>query len=149
MEAVIAIAVCMVVLVGLSSVFNLMLKSALAGTAKIQAAYLEEEGLEAMRLLRDNSWDANIASRPADSGFYLVFDSGVWQITDANNPIDNIFERKITLADVYRDGAQNIVSTAGTLDPNTKKVTVSVSWSDRGVTIVRSLSTYLTNVFKN
>lgn len=149
MEAVIATALCSVILVGLSSLFDLALKSMLATTAKVQATYLEEEGLEALRLLRDNGWSANIALEPSGVPFYLVFDSGAWQSTSTNNKIDNIFTREIVLADVYRDGAQDIVSTGGDLDPNTRKATVTVSFSERGVTIVKSLSTYLTNVFKN
>ena len=148
-EAVIAVTVATVVIVVLSGTFNLALKSALSNMAKIQAAYLAEEGIEAVRLLRDNSWNTNIATHPTGTTFYLTWSAGTWQSSNNGTFIDNLFERKIVLDDVSRDSGQNIVTSGGANDPNTKKVTVTVSWLGRGATTTRSLSTYLTNVFNN
>src|SRR3989344_5170826 len=52
------------------------------------------------------------------------------------------------LDDVYRHGGEDITE-SGTLDPDTKKVTVSVSWRAQSGTSTRSLSIYMTNMFNN
>jgi hypothetical protein len=59
------------------------------------------------------------------------------------------FNRTITVTDVQRDGANNIVASGGINDPDTKKVTSRVNWNfspSRNNTV--SLSTYLTNFRK-
>jgi len=44
-----------------------------------------------------------------------------------------------------RDSNSNIVESGGTNDPNTKKVTVTVSWEERGRDHKLEIFTYLTN----
>ena len=44
-----------------------------------------------------------------------------------------------------RDGTDNIVESGGADDPNTKKVTATVSWEERGRSHSIELITYLTN----
>ncbi|MCX6701945.1 MAG: prepilin-type N-terminal cleavage/methylation domain-containing protein [Candidatus Zambryskibacteria bacterium] len=148
-EVVVGSAVCLVVLVGLLSAFTVTLKLSLANTSKVQASFLEEEGLEAVRILRDNGWNTNIASQSSGVPFYLTFSGGTWQVTTTNIYIDGIFERKITLTNVYRGANQDIVSSGGVLDAKTRKATVSVAWSSGGATTTKSISTYFTNIFNN
>lgn len=147
-EAIVAAAIILVVLMGVISAFSYVYRSAINNTAIVQAAFLEEEGLEAVRILRDNGWAANIASQTSDVHVYLYFDGSTWTATSSNIFIDHTFERYVVFGDVYRDANKNIVS-SGTLDPAIKKVTTYVSWSTRGATTTRSLSTYLANVFNN
>lgn len=142
-EAVISVAVVSVVLMSVAGISTFLSKASFENTAKIQAAFLAEEGLEVMRILRDDDWTTNIASQSAGVPFFLIFNSGSWQKTTEVFLIDGVFERSVVLTDVYRDGSFDIVSSGGTLDPNTKKFTVSVSWFSGGATTTRSLSTYL------
>jgi len=152
-EAVIASAICLGVLLGVSSAFTLSLRASLGNTSRTQAAFLEEEGLEAVRILRDNGWASNIASLTASTTYYLAYDSAAstWKATSSNAYIDSTFSRTFSIYNVSRDGNQNIVSTGGSNDANTKKVTVTVSWRQRETkaTSSHSLSTYITNIFSN
>lgn len=148
-EAVVASALVLAVVGGLGSAFSLALKSSLSDTANIQSALLCEEGLEAVRILRDNSWSTHIAPKVSGTAFYLSFYGDTWTATSSNVRIDGFFERSVTLFNVYRDSSQNIVPSGGTLDANTKLAVVSVFWRDRGATSTRSLSTYITNIFDN
>lgn len=148
-EIVVGVAICLIVLIGLMNAFTITLKLSLANTSKIQASFLEEEGLEAARILRDNGWTANIATLTPDTTYYLAYNNNTWQTTSTNSYIDSFFERKIVTSNVNRDSNQNIVSSGGTLDPNIRKITISVSWLSGGATTTKSISTYLTNVFNN
>jgi len=148
-EVIIVISIFLAVLIPFVSLLNLISRSALANTAKVQAAFLEEEGLEIVRILRDSGWNANIASQTPGAYLFFTFDGTRWATTTSNIYIDGFFERKALVSQVYRDNNQNIVSNGGSLDSNTKKITVFVSWTDRGATTTKSLSTYFTNIFNN
>ena len=149
LEVVVSTAVFLIVVPALTTTFVSSLKSSLSNTTKVQASFLGEEGLEAVRILRDNGWSANIAPQASGSNFYLTFGGTTWSTTTANVYVNGMFERRLQLTDVYRDGAQNIVLGGGTLDVNTKKVKVFVSWFSGSGTTTKSLETLLTNIFKN
>ena len=148
-EVVITVSVFLVVILGLVGSFTYAVKTSLENADKVKATFLAEEGLEAMRLLRDTSWSQNIAGHVSGSSFYLSFDGANWSSTSSSAYIDGTFDRKLTINDVYRNSSEDIVSSGGTLDPNTKLVTAQVSWNYKGATSTRSLSTYLTNLFSN
>ncbi len=143
-EAVIGIGIALLTLVGSLSAFSYLYRAATANTAHIQAAFLAEEGLEAARIIRDNGW-STIAAQTSGATTYLYFNGTTWISTSTDYYI-GAFERSVVFTNVYRDGSLNIAQ-AGTLDSNTKKVEVFVSWSNRGVTTTRSIATYLANVF--
>ena len=148
-EAVVASAIALVVITGIIGTFSYTYRAAINNRQSVQAAFVEEEGLEAVRVLRDNGWTTNIASQTPSATAYLAFTNGEWGLTTTNTFIDEMFERKVVFSNVYRDTNKNIVASGGTLDPNIRLVTVSVSWSSRGATTTRSLSTYLANVFND
>ena len=98
--------------------------------------------------MRDTSWSSNIATQSSGTVFYLAWSGSAWSTTTTNTFIDSTFERKVVFSDVYRDGSQQI-SSSGTLDSNTKKVTVTVSWQSGGATSTRALTAYISNLFSN
>lgn len=148
-EVLIATSIILVFLMALLGAHNLYFQTALANGEVVKGAYLAEEGVEVVRFLRDSSWDTNIAPLVLDTDYYLVWTGGTWQTTTTQSLIDSVFERTITLSAVYRDVSADIVSSGGTLDPNTLLVVSSVSWPKNGVTVTKSISTYLTNIFDN
>lgn len=139
-------AVVSLVLLSMGVAFNNSLKASRAVGKKIQANLLAQEGMEAARLMRDNSWQ-NISSLSDGNNYYLAWSSGAWATTTDNFFIDGVFERKLTVLNVYRDGNDDIAQ-SGTLDPNAKKVTVSVSFQDGFSTTTESVSAYIFNLFE-
>lgn len=148
-EAIIASAISLFVILGITAFFSTIFSMSVANSARIQAAFLAEEGLEAARILRDLSWDDNIETQTVDTPFYLDFDGNSWQATSSNIYIDGLFEREIVLSAVNRDSNFNIVESGGSSDPNSRKITVSVSWSLGNSTTTKTISTYLTDIFNN
>ncbi|HEY4527342.1 MAG TPA: hypothetical protein VJK53_05885, partial [Candidatus Paceibacterota bacterium] len=61
-EALVASSILSVVLAAGIGAFLLSVRTSLGNTAEVQSAFLAEEGLEALRIMRDNGWTANIAS---------------------------------------------------------------------------------------
>ena len=148
-EVLIATSIILVFLLALFTVHNLYLKSAFSNLASVKGTFLVEEGLEAVRFLRDVSWSTNIEPLSVDADHGLIFSSGTWQVTENPDYTDGIFERSLTFSEVYRDAGSDIVSSGGTIDEDTKLVTVSVSWRDSSATSTKSISTYITNILDN
>lgn len=147
-EVMIASAIILAAVLALLGVHSLYLQTALANSDTAKAAYLAEEGIEAMRYLRDDSWSAKIAPLSPSTNYAVVLSGGVWQ-TDTSSFYVGHFERVITVAPVARDEATgDIVSSGGADDPDTRLVVSTVSWPSRGATSTRSIATYLTNLYE-
>ncbi len=103
-----------------------------------EALLYAQEGLEAARNIRDQNF---LLLTTDDHG--LTQTSGVWAFDTAPETIDSYYQRTITVADVYRDISGEIAET-GTLDPEMKKITSTVTWNWKDVFPKSvSLNTYL------
>jgi len=127
-------------------------------TRHIQSGFLLEEGVEAVKLLRDKGWGANIATLTNGTKYYFTWDSinREWDVTTTPQLVENLFTRYFILAAVYRNvGTDNIVPASvgapDVLDTGTKKVVVTVVWPLRSstVTSTSSVETYISNIFNN
>lgn len=147
-EMVIGATVLSVSLLGISSFFQKTLEVSTLTQSAVQGDYLLEEGVEAVKLLRDAGYANSIAKLSTTSPTYLTWNGTNWATSSANIFIDGKFERKITVSEVYRNASEDI-SGAGTLDQNTRLVAVSVAWSLKGATTTRTIQTYVTNIFNN
>lgn len=133
-------------------VFGTMSHLAYRNTAKIQASFLADEGIEAMKTLRNASWDSNIKDLTLGKKYYLYWANHSWNINASTTLVDGTFSRYFTLGDVYRDSSFNIVAstTAGaSVDTDMRDMVIQVEWSDDSGTSSKSIQTYLYNLFLN
>lgn len=149
-EAVIGIALIIVFLVGITAVARFSSRLVFSAELQMQAVFLLEEGVDAVKGLRDTSWTSNVAPLFVDTDYWLQFGGSAWALTSSAQPfIDGRFDRRVKVFTVLRDSSDDIVVSGGTADPNSKKITVSVSWFDRGATTTETASTYISNLFSN
>ncbi len=148
MEALIGSAIVAVATVGILTAFSSSLQLSNRNTQTVRAGFLLEEGIEAARILRDNGWRKGLGGWPSGASYRLNFTGGTWATTTDISLIDNLFDRIITVTDVYRDG-NNDIAVSGALDTNTKKITVSVAWRGRSATTTNTVDAYLTNLFQD
>jgi len=148
-EIIFAVSVVSTVLLALMGAYNSYLNNSVRLTQKIQASFLAEEGVEAVRSMRDVSWNGSFGLLNTGTTYYLSFNGTNWNATTTPTYIDNLFLRSFSISSVNRDGNDDITTGAGTLDQNTKKVTVNVAWNSRGATSTQSISTYFTNLFSD
>lgn len=125
---------------------------------KSQASFLTEEGVEAVKSIRDNNWN-DIGSITLDTPYYLFFNTStkLWKLDNTSTtnllghiptyPIDGVFGRTVTFSSVGRDANDDILATGGTIDSRTKKVTVTVTWTSAGVASSKDLSFYIADIF--
>ncbi len=105
-----------------------------------KAMFFAMEGLEAAKLV---AWSDLLAG---DHHLSLVDD--LWTLETGSELLDNVFTRTLTVSDVYRDSSENnnVYGDIGGayLDPNTKKVTVTIDWESRAkITKQEVVETYL------
>ncbi len=148
-EVIIGIAVVTVSVVSVVSTYNFFLRVAQKNVQTVKAEFLNEEGLEAVRSIRDTSWSDFVNNISTSTDYFLNFNTNMWEATSTNSYIDDMFERKFVLYDVYRDIGDNIVFSGGDMDLGTKRVEVTVSWSSLGATTTRSSEIILSNLFDN
>ena len=110
---------------------------------RIAATGLLKEMTEAMRVIRESDWQAL-----AVNGTYHPEVSGsTWILVSGPETINGLI-RDIVISDVYRDSSGAIVSSGGTLDPSTKQLIATVSWTQPSPGVVSS-TLYLTRYLDN
>jgi Tfp pilus assembly protein PilV len=110
-----------------------------------QAVFLLEEGVEAVKILRDNSWN-NISSLTQGVDYYPSFSGGTWILSSTPSQV-GIFTRTVSITSVNRDASSGDISVSGTDDPGTKLVTVTVTWTEGSDTVSKILSFYIFDIF--
>ena len=128
--------------------YSTYVQFALSNEKNVEAVNLLEEGLEAMTFLRDKSWSSNVAPLSINTTYYLSFNGSYWVTTTTPQYVDGIFLRSISVDDVSRDSVDAIAA-SGTYDPNTKKITATVSFWQGHATTTQSISTYIANLYNN
>ena len=153
-EILVSSAVITVSLVALVVATQLSYKIIAENSKKVRAEFLAEEGVEAARTMRDQSWSSNISARASGTSYYPLFatSTNLWSLNEAGSePLDGIFTPTITLEDVYRRNSDDaIVSSTSpeskTLDQGTREVISKVLWGDGKEVEIR---TYITDLFQN
>ncbi|MDD4803790.1 MAG: hypothetical protein PHN69_01320 [Candidatus Pacebacteria bacterium] len=144
-EVLVAVFIFTIILSSLILISNMYLSGAGDNLKLTQAAYLAEEGVEAVKVIRDNSW-TNISDITPGQSHYLYFStaSSTWQATTTIIHTDD-FIRSFILEEVKRN-IDGDISDSGDIDLKTKKLTVSVSWFGKTGETTKSLKTYITDI---
>lgn len=122
----------MLVVIGLSAIMLPALTTALVASREGRAQEAERlrgtallaETDEAVRIVRQKDWE----QFAVNGTFYPYADGGTWSLA-AGTETANGFTRSVVISDVQRNAGGAIVASGGTVDPSTKKVVTTVSWS--------------------
>lgn len=149
-EIILAVALAAMFFLGIYEIILFSNKIISLDLRKTEAVHFAQEGMEAVRLIRDNGWSANIAPLANDTAYYLVLLADDWVVTTTTQPfINGVFDRTITLKAVERDLNGDIISVGGTVDTKTRHVSANVSWTEKGLNQNIELQTYITNLLNN
>jgi Tfp pilus assembly protein PilV len=113
-----------------------------------QATLIAQEGIEAIRSIRNQGWSDPFLTTDCSSGCGVETSTGSWSFVGSSNTLGK-FIRVVTVTSAQRDGNGNLVESGGTVDPDAYFITSEVDWN---FTPTRqnqvSVSTYLTNFVK-
>lgn len=110
-------------------------RSNIGSTHTQKAHRIVTETSEALRSIRDQNFLF------LENGTYgLINTNGVWSLGGTEDLIDDIYTRRITIADVYRNGSGDIDSAGTELDERIKQVSIQVEWetSVEGANMIQS-----------
>ena len=122
LEIIVAVAIFILIT---SSVVVLYLGSqstTLRDKEKLQADMYLQQGMEAVRSIRDYSF-----TNVTNGTHGLSNSSGYWQFSGSSDTLGQ-FTRTTLVESVQRDSGCSIVASGGTTDTNSKKVTVTMNW---------------------
>ena len=148
-EILVASAIIGIMVFSLAQVGALSFRLTNNASNRIEAAFLLNEGIEAVRFLRDESWGGNLELLTLDSDYFLVFDGSNYTFQTSAPPLTNEkFQRVLRFSEVLRNG-QDDIDQVGTADPRTRKVAIEIEWSDRETALTESVEFYITDLFNN
>lgn len=155
LEVIISIAILTGVILGLVALSTLLFTLSKTSVNETKATYLLQEGFEAMRKIRDSSWN-NISTLDENLDYYLLYDNEAktWSLINSSDNL-NGFTRKIRIYDALREDANSNgqidapdpINPDGTLiDTDTKRIVITVSWKDKSnLSRNYTATSYLTN----
>lgn len=157
-ELIIAIFILGIVIVGFYEVAVLSLKILQESEHEMRAVYLAEEGVEAVRSIRDTiTWidsdDGEIGLGELDidvaDTYYPIISGEKWELSFIDpGVIEGIFNRKIVFEKISRDPATGEIEAVydeGHKDADSLKLSVVVNWMEKNVSKDITLVTLITN----
>ncbi len=128
-EVMVAIAIAAVILPALATAIVASREGRAQEAERTQATALARQANEAVRSVREKGW-SNISALTAGSPYHPTTAANAWSLTSGAETIGN-FTRQVVASDVQRNTSTGaIVTSGGLVDPSTRKVTVTVSWSN-------------------
>jgi len=122
LEILVAMGIFVVIASAGVSTILVMNKSNRIGSEDTKATLKMQEGYEALRAIKKKDWNSL-----TNGAYGLVINGGSW-ILSGTSDISDGYTRAILIESASRDVSNNIVETGGTVDPNTKKITETISW---------------------
>jgi Tfp pilus assembly protein PilV len=148
-EVIVAAAVIVTLVTAAAGAWQLYLRTATMSTRQSQAALLIEDASEVLRIFRDQSWSSIIAPLSLATPYQLYWTGTAYRATTTQILLQDQMVRTITLSSVSRDANDNITSSGGTLDAQSRKVTISVFPVNSTSTPLMMSQMLIHNVYSN
>jgi Tfp pilus assembly protein PilV len=148
-EIVIAAGIIATSVIGIVGAVQVYLKIVYQNTRETQAVLLLDETAEALQYLRDVSFDTNIESTVANTTYTTYWNGTAYQLATSTISLPYDMTRTITFENIRRDSSDQIVSSGGTVDSNTKKAVITISWPYKEETKTLTSEVLIHNTYAN
>lgn len=148
-EIVISAALIAVSVAGIIAAANVFFALSIKNTNQAQAALLLEETAEILQYLRDDSWDGNFTNMSTATNYHLDWDGTDYATTTTPVLVNGRFTRTFNIDEVRRDSSDDIVSSGGSVDPDSYLVNVSISWVEKSGPQSVTSKFLIHNVYQN
>ena len=107
------------------------------------ANHLLSQTIEATKIVREAGW----TSFALNGTYYPAVSGNSWVLLPGTEVVGE-FTRSLVIADVFRDSSGNITPSGGVVDPSTKLVTTTISWTAPNPSSISDVS-YFTRYLDN
>ncbi|MBU1203277.1 DUF2341 domain-containing protein [Patescibacteria group bacterium] len=140
-EVILAVGIFVILASGVFSVVTNSYRNYSGKGDKQTVVEFAQEGIEITKAIRDNSWQKIETVSGTGNQGVAQNANGYWEFSGTSNTLGDL-TRTIVISDVERNSTWEIVDSGGTVDPNTKKIIVTVSATGMADYV---LTTYITN----
>jgi Tfp pilus assembly protein PilV len=151
-EIVVGAAIVVTIVSGVAAAWQAYLKMSNTAARNAQSALLTQEAGEALRTMRDISWNTNIYPmwNTAGTPYQLYWTGTQYQATTSDIVLQNQFIRTIVFATVNRDAiTANISTTSGVIDNKTAQVAITIYPSSATTSPIMQSFMLLHNIYGN
>lgn len=147
-EAIVGLGMTAMLLVALQTLVLQTITITDKNTRQLRGLLYAREAVEVARDLEQSNWTAFPATCPsgAPGEYHPAGIGGTWNLAAGQETLETAYTRLMSVEAVYRSQAafpNEIVSSGGICDENTKKVIVTVSWQEKGTPLSIVLATYV------
>ncbi len=144
-EVLVGVAILGFATIFLAQAFNLFFTNATLVRETTKASFLAAEGMEMVRFVRDEDWNT-IDGLTNGTSYAPAVSGGVVTLTTTPEVIDSTYTRTIVFSSLSRNTDDDIVTSGGTVDPDSRRVTVTVSWGSGESVVIEGIITNLFDV---
>lgn len=144
-EVLVGVAILGFAAIFLVQAFNLFFTNGALVRQTTKAAFLATEGMEMVRFARDDDWNT-IDGLTNGTDYAPVVSGGAVSFTTTPEVIDGTYTRVIEFSALSRNGDDDIVASGGTVDGDSRHVTVTISWGSGRTLVLRGIVTNLFDV---
>jgi len=148
-EVVIAAGIIAVSVTGIVGAIQIYLKIVHQNARETQAVLYLDETAEALQYLRDTSYDLYFNQTNINTSYTVFWNGSGYDLATSTIILPYDMTRTIVFENVSRDSSDQIVLSGGSVDPNTKKATITVSWPYQGETKTVSSEMLIHNIYEN
>lgn len=150
LEVVLVAAIILTVVTAIAGAWQLYLRTANTISIQTQATLAEIEVVEALNIMRDSGWASKIASLNLNTNYYIRWNGSTYIATSTSITLatSSALVGRITFQSIKRD-AQSNISSSGTIDPDTRLVSMKIYPSNNTSNILVQANMLLHNLYDN
>lgn len=148
-EVIIAAGIIAVSVTGIVGAIQIYLKIVHQNAREVQAVLYLEETAEALQYLRDISYDLYFNQTNINTSYTVFWNGSGYDLATSSIMLPYDMTRTIVFENVSRDSNDQIVVSGGSVDSNTKKAIITVSWPYQGETKTVSSEMLIHNMYEN
>jgi Tfp pilus assembly protein PilV len=148
-EIIIAAGIIAVSVTGIAGAIQIYSKIVYQNTRQAQAVLALDEGAEAIQYLRDTSFQTHIELATINQEYSIYWNGTGYELGTTTILLPYDMTRTVSFDEIERDTQDQIVLSGGTVDSNTKKAIITITWpyKDETKTLVSEMLVH--NTYEN
>lgn len=148
-EIIIAAAIIGISVVGIIGAIQIYLKIVYQNAREAQAVLLLDETAEALQYIRDESFDTYIATIPLDTSYTVFWNATGYELATSTIMLPYDMTRTVVFEEVRRDGSDQLVTSGGSVDDDTRKAIITIEWPYKDETKTLVSEMLIHNLYEN
>jgi Tfp pilus assembly protein PilV len=148
-EIVVAAGIIAVSVIGIIGAIQVYLKIVFQNTREAQAVLLLDETAEAIQYLRDEGFDEHIANKDLNTEYSIYWNGSGYEFGTGTIALPYEMTRTVSFDEVRRDSSDQIVTSGGTVDDDTRKAIITITWPYKDEVKTLSSEVLIHNIYEN